>query len=59
MIIISSPEQEVFKVSLSIGQRPVSSGVRRQQFALNDNFSYTPGPISNKLHRNVAYVTFY
>ena len=35
------------------------SVARRQQFTLNDNLSYTTGPILTKLHRNVLYVTLY
>ena len=42
-----------------IVQSPLSSCVvRRQQFDLNDYTSYTPGPISIKLYRNVTYVIY-
>ena len=41
---------------VSYCDRPMSI-VRRQQFALNNNASYTLAPISIKPHRNVAYVT--
>ena len=46
--------------SISVVRHPLSVVlVMRQQFAINDNFSWTPGPISIKLHRNIAWVTLY
>ena len=51
LCVITSTEQEVFLVSYS--DRSMSL-LHCQQFALNDNSSYTHRPISIKLHRYVA-----
>ena len=48
---ISSPEHEVLMVSYCDQSMPV---VRRQQFVLKANSSWTLGPMWFKLHRNVT-----
>ena len=58
LVIFSSPEHEVLMVSycdqsMSVVRR-ASCVVRRQQFVLKANSSWTLGPLSFKLHKNVA-----
>ena len=47
---------EHFMLKVSYWDQSMSA-ISRQQFALNDNFSYITGSILTKLHRNVPWVT--